>query len=465
MRIDRHGADRSAAVAGGSLGLAERGRVAVTGTRPTDARQRRRLLPVPDLDRRRRDLGRASPAPRARSPPRARRSCSSAPSTLPATPRPGRPPARPRPTPCGSTAPRPRRPTVTGGSLTWQNVASRDRVRGGRRPTPAAPASPATSTARSTDGGTTWGAPTGASATITAEGETLVQFRTRGRRRQHLAWAPASAGAGSTVRIDRTAPPVDPTVSGGSLAWPNAASVTRHRRRLDRLAGQRRRRLPVPHLDRRRHHLVGAADRHRRPSRRGRARRSCSSARTDVAGLASAWAPAARTGGSTVRIDRTAADRADRHRRLARLAERRARHDLAARLDRRPVRLRPLRVPHVHQRRQRPGRRRPRARRRRDRRGRHARPVPLRRRRRQHSAWVPAHRRRCQHGQDRPHRADRCRPASAAARPSWTNAATVTVTAARLDRLAGQRRRLLPVPHLDQRRHDLVGGQAGSWSR
>src|SRR4029078_6555520 len=38
-------------------------------------------------------------------------------------------------------------------------------------------------------------------------------------------WAPASALPGSTARLDRSAP-ATPAVSGGSLSWTKAASVT-----------------------------------------------------------------------------------------------------------------------------------------------------------------------------------------------------------------------------------------------
>ena len=77
----------------------------------------------------------------------------------------------------------------------------------------------------STDGGTTWSAPTvGGQATIASEGETSAQFRARDRAGNFSAWAP-TLGSSGTVRIDRSAPS-DPTISGGSLEWQNAASVT-----------------------------------------------------------------------------------------------------------------------------------------------------------------------------------------------------------------------------------------------
>ena len=111
---------------------------------------------------------------------------------------------------------------------------------------------PATSTAPRTDGGSSGRAPAaGASVNITAEGETLVQYRSIDGAGNVSAWTPASATAGSTARIDRTEPTA-PTVSGGSL--------TLAERRLDhhhRLGRRRRRlgpgRLRAPQLDRRRH--------------------------------------------------------------------------------------------------------------------------------------------------------------------------------------------------------------------
>src|SRR5262249_54984173 len=72
----------------------------------------------------------------------------------------------------------------------------------------------------STNSGATWSAPTsGASLTISAEGETLVRFRSVDGAGNVSGWV------GATVRIDRT-PPSDPSVSGGSAAWQSVASVT-----------------------------------------------------------------------------------------------------------------------------------------------------------------------------------------------------------------------------------------------
>jgi large repetitive protein len=113
----------------------------------------------------------------------------------------------------------PTAPTVSGGSSSWQKVAS------------------VTVTALSTDAasgvagyqyrtspdGSTWSAPTaGSSALISAEGTTYVQFQSTDNAGNHTAWTPAVATAASTVKLDHTLP-VAPTVSGGSLSWSTSA--------------------------------------------------------------------------------------------------------------------------------------------------------------------------------------------------------------------------------------------------
>jgi len=118
----------------------------------------------------------------------------------------------------------PSAPTVAGGSLSWQNVASVTVTGSGSTDTHTAVAGYQYRT--STDGGTTWGAATsGASITVSAEGETLVQFRAIDTPGNAGPWAPSSPAAGNTVRINRTGPTA-PTVAGGSLSWQTAASVT-----------------------------------------------------------------------------------------------------------------------------------------------------------------------------------------------------------------------------------------------
>ena len=115
--------------------------------------------------------------------------------------------------------------SVSGGSLSWQKSAGVTLSASGS--TDSGGSGLAGYQYRtSTDGGSTWSAPAGGAATVTADGTTLVQMRavdTAGN--VSASWAPASNGAGNTVNIDNT-PPTLPTVSGGSAAWLNAASET-----------------------------------------------------------------------------------------------------------------------------------------------------------------------------------------------------------------------------------------------
>ena len=115
--------------------------------------------------------------------------------------------------------------SVSGGSATWQNAAS---------VTVSASAASDTNGSgvagyeyrTSTDGGATWSAPTaGPDATISDEGETLIEFRAVDVAGNLSDWTPTPPNATGTVRIDRTAP-TDPTISGGSLGWQSTASIT-----------------------------------------------------------------------------------------------------------------------------------------------------------------------------------------------------------------------------------------------
>ena len=65
---------------------------------------------------------------------------------------------------------------------------------------------------------------TGTVVSVTAAGTTIVQFRATDASGLTTAWAPASPTAGSTVKIDRTAPGI-PSVAGGSLTWRSLASA------------------------------------------------------------------------------------------------------------------------------------------------------------------------------------------------------------------------------------------------
>ena len=144
-------------------------------------------------------------------------------------------------------------PVLTGGSLLWQNVASVDVTVGplsdaGGSGLAADPLTVETST----DGGSTWSAETpAASATVSDEGGTLVRFRSHDAAGNGSPWAQAE------VRIDRTAPS-DPSLAGGSTSWFDSASMLVSASRLDRRRRQRHRGLPVRDLDRWRLRLVVA---------------------------------------------------------------------------------------------------------------------------------------------------------------------------------------------------------------
>src|SRR5262249_44495593 len=118
----------------------------------------------------------------------------------------------------------PTAPTVTGGSLSWQNVASVAVSAAGS--TDAGGSGLAGYEVRtSTDGGATWStAAAGSSYTTSAEGETLVEIHSIDGAGNTSAWTPSSLSAAATIRIDRTAPTA-PTVSGGSLSWQSAPTV------------------------------------------------------------------------------------------------------------------------------------------------------------------------------------------------------------------------------------------------
>jgi hypothetical protein len=151
----------------------------------------------------------------------------------------------------------------------------------------------------STDAGASWSpAASGATLSISAEGETLVQSATVDNAGNVSAWSPTA-----TVRIDRTLPS-DPTVSGGSLSWTNAASVTITASASSDSGGS------------------GLSGYQSRTSTNGGSTWSAATAGAtrvvnatgqtlvqfrslDNAGNTSAWAPAAATPGNTVNIDRT----------------------------------------------------------------------------------------------------------------------------------------------------------------
>ncbi|MDX6551112.1 MAG: hypothetical protein QOJ31_1796 [Gaiellales bacterium] len=113
---------------------------------------------------------------------------------------------------------------VVGGSAIWQGIASETVTGSGA--TDARSGVDHYEYRESTTAGSSWGqTQTGASDTVTAEGEVLVQFRAVDAAGNAGAWAPVSSGAANTVRIDRSGPS-DPLASGGSAGWSAAASVT-----------------------------------------------------------------------------------------------------------------------------------------------------------------------------------------------------------------------------------------------
>jgi hypothetical protein len=115
--------------------------------------------------------------------------------------------------------------SVSGGSAAWQNVVS-----------VTVSASAATDSdgsglagyehRTSTDGGATWSAPTaGPDATVSDEGETLIEFRAVDVAGNLSGWTPVPPDAAGIVRIDRSGP-TDPSIAGGSPIWKSTASVT-----------------------------------------------------------------------------------------------------------------------------------------------------------------------------------------------------------------------------------------------
>jgi hypothetical protein len=187
-------------------------------------------------------------------------------------------------------------PTLTagGGSTAWQSVAS-----------VAVTATPSDTTssvtvhrATSIDDGVTWSAwSAGATATVTAEGQTLVKFRATDAAGNQAEHGPTSA---TTVRIDRTAPSA-PTVIGGSSAWQQVASVTVTG------SGSSDPRGPVTYEHR------TSTDGTTWSAPAAGASVAISAQGTtfvqlraiDAVGNATVWAPASGTAAGTVRIDRT----------------------------------------------------------------------------------------------------------------------------------------------------------------
>src|SRR4029079_1659115 len=249
----------------------------------------------------------------------ARPSSSSAPSTPPASARRGSPPpprrAAPSPptargpppplSPPGRAARRqaPTSPSLTGGSVSWQNVAQ---VTISASPPSGANAGLAGFQYRSsTTNGTIWTTPSsGASATVTDEGTTLLQFRSVDNAGNTSAWTPTAASAASTAKIDRTVPTDPSTITGGSLSWLTLASATvtvsgstdspgsgisGYQYRLSTDGGT----------------IWGSPVAGTAPKITAQGETLVQFRALDAPGLVSNWVPASPTAGSTVRLDRT----------------------------------------------------------------------------------------------------------------------------------------------------------------
>ena len=113
---------------------------------------------------------------------------------------------------------KPSAPAVSGGSLTWKNVAQIAISASGSNDQAGGSGFAGYQYQVSTNGGVTWSAAAaGNSFTAVNEGQTLVQFRSVDNAGNVSAWTPAVNGATNTARIDRSAPSA-PTVTGGSGA-------------------------------------------------------------------------------------------------------------------------------------------------------------------------------------------------------------------------------------------------------
>ena len=118
-------------------------------------------------------------------------------------------------------------------------------------------------------------------------------------------WSPAVPDADSTVK-HRPHGAHRPTVSRRLEHLAERLRRDDLGHRLDRRRRRRIRRLPVPHLDRQRQHLVGARSPARRRLIANEGQTLVQFRCTDAAGNASAWTPASAAASNTVKIDRTA---------------------------------------------------------------------------------------------------------------------------------------------------------------
>jgi large repetitive protein len=129
----------------------------------------------------------------------------------------------------------PTNPTVSGGSTSWSAAASRTISAGGA--TDALSGLARYEYRTSANNGVTWSTTTaGASAVISAEGTTIVQFRSVDNAGNVSSWLPTTAGTSNTVKLDHTAPSL-PTVSGGSLTCTSNRITIRASGSTDALSG------------------------------------------------------------------------------------------------------------------------------------------------------------------------------------------------------------------------------------
>ncbi len=130
--------------------------------------------------------------------------------------------------------PAPSEAQTTGGSAAWTNAAS-------VTITATAPGGSTLEHRTSTDAGATWSAAAaGASVVVSAEGETIVQFRALDAAGNASAWTPATPTDATTARIDRTAPSSPTGLTGGGatttqpvIGWSAVNGIDRYSVRRD----------------------------------------------------------------------------------------------------------------------------------------------------------------------------------------------------------------------------------------
>ena len=243
----------------------------------------------------------------------------------------------------------PSAPSAAGGSLSWQSVSGITITGSGSTDTPGSGVS-GYQYRTSTDGGASWsGAAAGGSVDVTANGETLVQFRAVDVSGLRSAWAPAAGTAAATARVDRGA-------AVGAIGQRRFERVEvrrasdRHRVGVDRRSlGSGR--VRVSRVDRRRRHL---GQRVGRPVGRRLGRGRDAGAVPEHRHRRKRFGvDAVRAGGCEHRAARPdGTDRSQRRGRLARVAERRLCRRQRVRLDRRRrLRAGDLRASHLDRRR------------------------------------------------------------------------------------------------------------------